>query len=547
MGAEAAGGGGGEAAVEHHGAGRGEDAVDPELGRTGGGEATVDPELGGAQVSKAAAAEEAVAELSDDAGAWNIDGSNGHYHSMASLCLVMGAQINYIVSLVVIIPTAADYAASLGNTSSIYFGLVVGISSIIDPMVSRLWTSVIKATSFDTVLQVNACICLVCSLMYALAGYAESDVMLLASRCLLGLGSVQTAKLQYLGCAVSTKKVAFTHLLTTAAISYGFAFGALLAFLLSLVASCRGWDQNTLPGWFTAWLWLMYLALHRLVFVEPDKQAGIVDPASRIRLSKGMRPKRAREPFSGLVPCFLAIFVIAVVKGAFEVMTIELTKELWQWEVMSSALYLGGVMIFVALTTLLSYPLAKHVGEGRLLLYGLIGASLLLPFFYIPTSSSLKAGMGSLVGKAAYLVISILALSSLNLGRSAAFTLATELPSPHWRGHFLSIASQLFTMGRGVGPILAGAFGDGCSVVSVLLCACAVAAAGALGAFSAGRLEHKEHEVGPEQAEEAQREEDDVEAFIRSMDAWLSGAQAFPEAKDKSASKLGTPGAAAQG
>ncbi|CAK0809611.1 unnamed protein product [Prorocentrum cordatum] len=51
--------------------------------------------------------------------------------------------------------------------------------------------------------------------------------------------------------------------------------------------------------------------------------------------------------------------------------------------------------------------------------------------------------MTSSLGKGIYFVVSILALSSLNLGRTIAFSLITELPSPHWRNYFLVCGSEL--------------------------------------------------------------------------------------------------------
>eukprot|EP00931_Biecheleriopsis_adriatica_P037703 TRINITY_DN21628_c0_g1_i1.p1 TRINITY_DN21628_c0_g1~~TRINITY_DN21628_c0_g1_i1.p1 ORF type:complete len:588 (-),score=85.15 TRINITY_DN21628_c0_g1_i1:104-1867(-) len=451
---------------------------------------------------------------------WNIDGSHGHYHDKRSLFLVVYAQIIYIVSLVIIIPTAGDYAASLGNASNMYFGLIIGISSIIDPVVSALWTSVLKVSSLRNVLLTNASISLVCSLMYVGAQHCGQLAVpvLLASRCLLGFGSVQMANLQYLGCAISRKRVTFAHFLTTAAIAYGFAFGTLLAFLLSLLASYTEWDQNTLPGWFTALLWLTYIPLHRLLFTEPDRHAGILDPESKIRLNKEMRPKMRREPFGGLLPCRVAIFVVAVVKGAFEVMTMEITKDLWKWEVMSSALFLGAIMLIVALTTLLAYVLQKRLGMARMFLCGLVGATLLLPFYYIPVSNRLQREMGSALGMAVYLLVSILALSSLNLGRTMAFSLTTALPTPQWRGYFLSVGSQIFTMGRGAGPILVGVLDDRRTTVSVLEVGCLVATIVVAWAFYAKRLECKEHEVGPGTAEE---QDESGENFMSSIDQWF--------------------------
>lgn len=465
----------------------------------------------------------------DDSSAWKIDGTGrgGHYHSLPSLGVVMLAQVNYIVSLVVVIPTASGYAASLGEPSTVYFGFVVGVSSLITPFAARVWTKVIRATSLNTVLLINASICLACSLMYVAASYYGGTTLLLVSRVFLGLGSVQTANLKYLGCAVSTKRVKFTHYLTTAAIAYGFAFGTLIAFLLSMLAARHGWDQYTLPGWFVALTWSGYILLHRLAFVEPDLQAGVVDPESKIQLDKTMRPELRREPLRSLAPCLAAIFAVAVIKGAFEVTTIKLTEELWQWDVMTSAMFLGVTMFLVALTTLLSWRLEKKAGEGWTFVSGLLGASLLLPFYYIPISLGYQESMTSTLGKGVYFLVSILALSSLNLGRTIAFSLITELPSPHWRNYFLVRGSELFTVGRGVGPILAGCIADRHIIVSVLIGVCAAATAWVGAAFARGMLEHEEHEVGPARAEEGEAPEDSweqtMDGVMRDIDEWWSG------------------------
>mmetsp|Transcript_16398 Transcript_16398/g.47478 ORF Transcript_16398/g.47478 Transcript_16398/m.47478 type:complete len:570 (-) Transcript_16398:112-1821(-) len=475
--------------------------------------------------------------------AWNIDGSGGHYHHVASLRLVMWAQIMYVVSLVVIIPTAAGYAAELGNTSAVYFGAVIGISSIINPLVSRLWNSVLRVTSLGTVLQINASINLMCSLLYVLAKFAGGDVLLLISRCLLGVGSVQTASLKYLGCAVSTKKVKFAHFLTTAVISYGFAFGTLLAFGLSLLASYFSWDQHTLPGYFTAWMWLAYLPMHRQWFREPDVNASIIGPESRVRLNRDMRPLQRQEPFHGLIPCFVAIFVVAMAKGAFEVMTIEITRYLWKWEVMTSALYLGVIMLVVAATTLLSYKLVQLVGESRAFVGGLVIAAMLIPFYYIPVSLNFQDEMSSIVGMVLYLIVSILALSALNLGRTIAFTLTTELPTPHWRNYFLSLGSEIFTVGRGFGPILAGAIDDKQRIITALLVGCAIAAMAVAVAHTRRAFDHEGHELGPARAEEGDDLREDIDSVVRSVDEWLAAlysAEAGRTASSTSASKTKT-------
>jgi hypothetical protein len=211
------------------------------------------------------------------------------------------------------------------------------------------------------------------------------------------------------------------------------------------------------------------------------------------------------------------------VKGAFEVMTIEITKEVWGMEVMNSALFLGSIMLVVSMTTLLAYVLEQRVGESRLFFYGLLGATLFLPFYYLPVSQ-VFATLNWWFGLILYLSVSILMLSFFNIGRTIAFSLTTELPTPQWRDYFLGHGSSLFTMGRGVGPILAGGLSDdrgGWITVTVLVVGCVIAAMMVAWAYFSGRLEHNEHEVGPATAELQAAAEEAVEEMQQRVDRWL--------------------------
>jgi len=481
-------------------------------------------------------------QLTNDPDAWNIDGTNGDYHHLPTLRLVIWAQIIYIVSLTIIIPSAGDYTTTLGHGSAVYFGLVVGISSIVDPLFSRVMAKLMKGCSLSNVMLIMAMINMVSCIFYALAKQfgGAGGAVLLASRVLLGLGSVQTACLQYLGCAVSKKKATFTQFITTSSISYGFAFGIFIAFLLSIASqfSPMVLDQNTLPGWFSAALWLVYMPIHCCVFREPNKYAGIIDSDSSIRLGKSMKPVLRHEAYGGIIPCVITILAVAVVTSAFEVLTISITQDLWKWNVMKSASYLAGVMFFVALTTLLAYPFAKWQGQGRTLVMGMVVATSAIPFFYLPVSGRFHDKMGTTSGMVIYLFVSIIALSFLNISRTISFTLMTELPSPQWRDHFLSSSSQLFTVGRGIGPVLAGALATQRNVtISVLLAVCAVAAIAVCIANFTKKFAHEEHEVGPARAEQMDQPKP---SWLRKHSTW-SRSWSIEEQDNNALGNSGTP------
>jgi len=256
-----------------------------------------------------------------------------------------------------------------------------------------------------------------------------------------------------------------------------------------------------------------------------------------------MKPLLRQEPYGGLLPCLAAIVSVGVVGGAFEVLTISTTQDLWRWDVLQSACFLGGVMFVVSLTTLLAYPLTKCMargcaGEGRAFALSLLLATLLLPFFYIPLSVRYHGRMGTSAGMGVYLGVSILAFACLNIGRTIAFHYTTELPSPAWRDLFLSTASQLFTMGRGIGPVAAGMLATytstdagatghshySSSTVSLLVATCAVATAIVGAAYMRGQLVYGQHEVGPAVAEELYHDKDELPSWLRKQSTLDDGA-----------------------
>ncbi|CAK0848402.1 unnamed protein product, partial [Prorocentrum cordatum] len=157
------------------------------------------------------------------------------------------------------------------------------------------------------------------------------------------------------------------------------------------------------------------------------------------------------------------------------------------------------------------------------------------------------------LGMCIYFVVSILALSSLNTGRTIAFSLITELPSPHWRNYFLSFGSEVFTMGRGVGPILAGCIADR----RVLIGVCAVSAWWVGHAWARGALEHEEHELGPARAElgeaplEQEAEPTMMDEIRKDIDEWWSAFEwwastSAPSGATPSRREGGTPAAKAR-
>merc|ERR1712176_1141108 len=135
----------------------------------------------------------------------------------------------------IIIPTVHTYADSLdapGGFAGGFAGVLVGATSAGAAVVQPLYRVLLKR-SYAVTLLVQACLMLVGSIIYALAGLANTWSLLLVGRVIGGLGGSAYPVMTYLSEAVGKKhRSNVTSIVIGISRSLGYALGPVFAALL---------------------------------------------------------------------------------------------------------------------------------------------------------------------------------------------------------------------------------------------------------------------------------------------------------------------------
>lgn len=401
-----------------------------------------------------------------------------------------------IVTFSIIIPTAEDYTQVLGEAagwstyeSQVFSGIVIGVNQVIAALTTPIWNKIMERTSLSSCFFASAAIGVISNVMYALAQYAKSPYLLLASRIVTGLSCSLTYT--YLGAAVSRRSMTRVMTIASATSALGYATGPLAAYMLASVYQ-RGiatrtnpatpldqlFNENTLPGWFMAVAYLGYMVAHHSFFKEPDRTRDFqLDVESG---SVENRPAFGSLNWTGVAICFTGLTIMPFCFGASEVLTMRVAKSFWHMSPMYASLYLAVLMLLVMAGTFGSNAAKSRLGltDAQILTGAYALATAALPFILITTSATTEARVSSGVAgrwgnMAIFLVTAVLALSFLNVARSVNMSLLAKLPHPQWRDSVMANFAVVYKLGRGLGPIAAAAMLPW-AVAVVLAFACVV-------------------------------------------------------------------------
>jgi len=401
-----------------------------------------------------------------------------------------------IVTFSIIIPTADDYTQVIGEAigwskdeSQVFSGVVIGVNQVIAALTTPVWNKIMQRTSLSSCFFASAAICVISNVMYALAQYAKSPYLLLASRIVTGLSCSLTYA--YLGAAVSRRAMTRVMTIASATSALGYAAGPLAAYVLALVYQ-RGiapradpaapleqlFNDNTLPGWFMAIAYLGYMVAHHALFREPDRTRGFKKDVESGQV--GVRPAFGALNWTGVAVCFTGLAVMPFCFGASEVLTMRVAKSFWRMRPMYASLYLAVLMLLVMAGTFATNAAKSRLGfrDAQILFGAYALATAALPFMLLTTSTAVESRVsGGVAGRwgdmAIFLVVAVLALSFLNMCRGVTMSLLVKLPHPQWRDSVMANFSVVYKLGRGLGPVAAAAISPWALVV-VLAAACAV-------------------------------------------------------------------------
>ncbi|KAG6399263.1 hypothetical protein SASPL_140739 [Salvia splendens] len=202
--------------------------------------------------------------------------SEERYHFM-SLLLNLASTFLYMINTYIIVPTADDYSMSLGAAPTVC-GVIIGAMAIAQ-IFSSVYLSAWSNKSYFGPLVFSSLVLCAGNVMYAMAYDVNSIAVLLIGRLLCGLGSARAVNRRYISDCVPLNYRMQASAGFVSASALGMACGPALAGLLQIKFKIYEitFNQETLPGWVMAVLWLLYLVLLWITFREPARDTD-VDP-----------------------------------------------------------------------------------------------------------------------------------------------------------------------------------------------------------------------------------------------------------------------------
>ncbi|KAL8520372.1 hypothetical protein ACS0TY_011052 [Phlomoides rotata] len=196
------------------------------------------------------------------------------YH-FVSLLLNLANTFLYMVNTYIIVPTADDYATSLGAAATVC-GVVIGAMAVAQ-IFSSVYFSAWSNKSYFKPLVFSSIVLCVGNVMYALAYDLNSISILLIGRLLCGFGSARAVNRRYISDCVplNVRMQASAGFVSVSAL--GMACGPALAGLLQTKFKIYNitFNQETLPGWVMALAWLIYLVWLWISFIEPAHETEV--------------------------------------------------------------------------------------------------------------------------------------------------------------------------------------------------------------------------------------------------------------------------------
>ncbi|KAL0700382.1 hypothetical protein Bca4012_056504 [Brassica carinata] len=197
--------------------------------------------------------------------------SEEKFHFVSLLLNLVDAFL-YMVNTYIVVPTADSYSLSLGAAATVC-GVVIG-SMAVAQLFSSVYFSAWSNRSYLKPLMFSSIVLLVGNTLYALAYDMNSIVVLLLGRLLCGLGSARIINRRYISDCVPLKLRMKASAGFVSASALGMACGPALACLFQThFTICNlTFNEDTLPGWFMASVWLVFLLLLLIYFKEPERE-----------------------------------------------------------------------------------------------------------------------------------------------------------------------------------------------------------------------------------------------------------------------------------
>ncbi|XP_074279916.1 SPX domain-containing membrane protein At4g22990-like [Silene latifolia] len=209
--------------------------------------------------------------MQEDLPSPSVDDTGEEGFDLVSLLLNLMNTFLYMVNSYIIVPTADNYSISLGAAATVC-GVVIG-SMAVAQIFSSIYFSAWSNKSYLKPLIFSSVVLLIGNVLYALAFDLNSISILLIGRLCCGLGSARAVNRRYISDCVPPKMRMKASAGFVTASALGMACGPALACLFQTKFKMfrLTFNDETLPGWFMAVAWLLYLVWLCISFKEPPK------------------------------------------------------------------------------------------------------------------------------------------------------------------------------------------------------------------------------------------------------------------------------------
>lgn len=357
--------------------------------------------------------------------------------------LLMGAQI------MIILPTAEEYAEQLG-AGEVFSGLMIGMTPLAATAGIVLLHWAMQHATIKSLLVILS-LGMVCgNLIYAIAKVPQWLTFLLLGRTLSGLCLGVLLPLVYISRTVGMQRRSEIMFYMSAMLTMGYAAGPAFAMLVEVFV--EKWcapnpfiDSDSGPGWLMALLYILFI-LKVAIFME---DLPIEDNATASQI-QDVTDKKERFPIAAAGACFWVILVAGAVMTSCEVYAVNIALHRWGWHVTMTAPYLCALMTCVALTSIFIGPTITRtlVNDRKGMLsgsaVGVLGGIILLDF-----------GVESVAIQLTFLAVGqTILLVVAGMVRSFGLSLATKLTPLRLKRHMNMYACMALTLGRGMGALL---------------------------------------------------------------------------------------------
>lgn len=311
-----------------------------------------------------------------------------HSHAFVVFFSAFIASVQYCI----VLPTCRTYAEELKG-GPLLSGLIVGGADIFSIPVTFMLPS-LTAKSYELVFLAQCVLGVFGNLLYAFAGAAQSQVMLISGRILAGVVAAYSFTCpNYLAFFVSEGDRTFYMQLLYSSVYSGVALGPVLG---SLLTSLRDFkvgrveiNANNMPGFF---MMACYLAFAGIIILSPPfpKAPKQNDAVWKKAFNFGSLRDRFKHKFA-LLTCILGTALTAFLDGAWETATVIISTETFEWSVAKTGYCIGAVLGTILLANFAAAHLSYYFEDRAVAMVCLVGlCGSIIPMFGFGGSLSLQ-------------------------------------------------------------------------------------------------------------------------------------------------------------